>query len=312
MSALDALSVRQLEVFRTLLAEGSATATARRLGISQPAVSRTLDSLETLLGTVLFERRRGALRPTSTALAIRPQLDALFRQFEALKQSLHPLAENELRIAATPTYCAGFAQQVIASYLDHHPHISVRLDTRHSSTLHDMLLSGDLHVGISDSLGHAPEVQIEPFVRSSAVCVMPEHHPLAARAVIRAEHLAGIPLVQLPREHESRRLLDQRFAEARIPRRGDRLEVNTTFSALVAVRAGCGVAVMNAFPLLDNVLDGVVARPFHPAISYQTSFILRRDHIAYAPARDFIRHARLLVRQHPPRYGTMELASSSP
>ncbi len=58
-------SLREFEALRMLIATGTATAAARRLGISQSAVSRAITQLETRLGQVLFERRQGRMSPTA-------------------------------------------------------------------------------------------------------------------------------------------------------------------------------------------------------------------------------------------------------
>ena len=51
---LELPSLRELEVFRTTLTTGSATAAAERLGVSQPTVSRTLAQTEERMGMILF------------------------------------------------------------------------------------------------------------------------------------------------------------------------------------------------------------------------------------------------------------------
>ena len=57
------ISHRHIEVFRAVMAAGSATGAAELLHSSQPTVSRELARLETLLGYALFERSQGRLRP---------------------------------------------------------------------------------------------------------------------------------------------------------------------------------------------------------------------------------------------------------
>ena len=63
------MNFRQLEIFRAVMDTGSATAAARLLGLSQPAVSRQLMQLETEVGLDLFARERGKLIPTAHAVA---------------------------------------------------------------------------------------------------------------------------------------------------------------------------------------------------------------------------------------------------
>ncbi|HRE22024.1 MAG TPA: LysR family transcriptional regulator, partial [Rhabdaerophilum sp.] len=71
-------TLRELEVLRTLIAYGKATAAARKLGISQPAVSRAIHQLEKRTGLVLFRREGGRLVPTADALALHKESEAIF------------------------------------------------------------------------------------------------------------------------------------------------------------------------------------------------------------------------------------------
>ena len=78
------------QLYRTLLAamqEGSLSATARLLGLSQPTVGRHIDALEAALGMSLFTRSPSGLLPTETALAIRPYAERMQATAEALRRA---------------------------------------------------------------------------------------------------------------------------------------------------------------------------------------------------------------------------------
>jgi DNA-binding transcriptional LysR family regulator len=78
------------QLYRTLLAamqEGSLSATARLLGLSQPTIGRHIDALEAALGMSLFTRSPSGLLPTETALAIRPYAERMQATAEALRRA---------------------------------------------------------------------------------------------------------------------------------------------------------------------------------------------------------------------------------
>lgn len=78
------------QLYRTLLAamqEGSLSATARLLGLSQPTVGRHIDALEAALGMSLFTRSPSGLLPTETALAIRPYAERMQATADALRRA---------------------------------------------------------------------------------------------------------------------------------------------------------------------------------------------------------------------------------
>ena len=80
-------TLRELEVFRSVIRCGKTTAAARQLGISQPAVSRALAQLEARKGEMLFRRDGNRLVPTAEALALDRELEPMF---EVLARLLLP------------------------------------------------------------------------------------------------------------------------------------------------------------------------------------------------------------------------------
>jgi len=82
MNDIDKINIRRLDfglilVLRELLHQPRTTDAAQRLGLSQPAISHALSRLRDLTGDPLFIRRPNGLQPTSFALALLPQVEAL-------------------------------------------------------------------------------------------------------------------------------------------------------------------------------------------------------------------------------------------
>lgn len=89
MSDIDTNNIRRLDgslllVFRALMQHGQATAAARQLGLSQPAVSHALTRLRDILGDALFLRRPNGLVPTRRAIELLPKVEELLRLSQAL------------------------------------------------------------------------------------------------------------------------------------------------------------------------------------------------------------------------------------
>lgn len=96
-----------LTTFRHLLATGSVTATAERMRLSQPAVSRALGRLRQALGDRLFVRDGGRLLPTSRALALQPELEALMGRLDELLLTgtgFEPATSRRTFVVATADY----------------------------------------------------------------------------------------------------------------------------------------------------------------------------------------------------------------
>src|ERR1700741_3459721 len=80
---MNAIDLNLLRVFDALLEEGSVTRAGSRLGLSQSAVSHSLNRLRALLGDDLFLRTSSGIRPTARATEIGPEVHAALRQIQS-------------------------------------------------------------------------------------------------------------------------------------------------------------------------------------------------------------------------------------
>jgi DNA-binding transcriptional LysR family regulator len=285
-------SLRDLEVLRALVVARKMTAAATQLGISQPAVSRTIAMLEKRSGRALFRREGGRMMPTADALALfaetTPIFDALARldRFSWTEQTHEPL-----RVAAPATIAHHFLQNVIAGYLAAHDDETVTLEITTSPDVFAAVADRKADIGISDSVVHHPALVREPFRRSLAVCALPAGHRLAARSRIAAGDLDGENFVAFARRLTVRAMLDRIFAEAG-SRPRVRCETATIVSAVELVRAGVGLSVFNPFPVAQRPGTGVVFRPFEPELAYETAFIFAADGPSNPAARRLVDFAR--------------------
>src|ERR1700722_18831422 len=111
------LSFRMLELLRFAIETRSVTATAERLHISQPAVSKTLQQAEERLGFPLFVRERGRLVPTLDARLLLPEIVRATAAMEAVSrraEDLQSLKTGMVTLAATPVLGNTMVTQAIA------------------------------------------------------------------------------------------------------------------------------------------------------------------------------------------------------
>jgi DNA-binding transcriptional LysR family regulator len=119
--------------YRTLLAvldEGSLSAAARKLGLTQPTVGRHVEALEAELGAPLFTRSGGGLAPTDAALALRPHAEAMSAAAEALVRTASGEADavrGVVRVTASEVVGVEVLPPIFASFHEAHPQVSVEL-----------------------------------------------------------------------------------------------------------------------------------------------------------------------------------------
>jgi DNA-binding transcriptional LysR family regulator len=286
-------TLRELEVLRTLIAFRKSTAAARKLGISQPAVSRAIHQLERRTGLTLFRRESGRLIPTAEALALHQESEPIFRTFERLERvNWRPEEANPmLRIVAPPTLSHWFFHRLLADFSRKEPDTRIHIESGSGQDVITMVANGDMDLGVVDSGQPHMGVQFHVFRSSDAHAIIPAHSPLAQETEITPYHLDGVPFVALARRFPSRIQIDRLFLGADIQPKIV-IEVSTAVAAYEFVRAGMGIAVINPFPMSLRKDADVRMLPFRPTIAYETSFVLPSMTPPTAVARRFIDFVR--------------------
>jgi DNA-binding transcriptional LysR family regulator len=283
----DRPSLRELEVLRALIRSRKTTSAAASLGISQPAVSRAIASLEERVGRPLFAREGGRLIPNADAFALDEEARPIFAAMDRI--SAWPdgaMRPGMLRVAASPTLAHFLLPDVVARFQSLEPALTVHVEIGTGSMVIAAVADRIADLGLVDAPSSHPGVRAEPVREEIAHCLMRADHPLAAKPTISVTDLAGEAMIALARRFPSRIEAERLFASAGVV---PRIVAEATTSAFAAelVRRGVGVALINPFPLDCGGLGGLVARPFTPAIRYTTMLLFGVDGPASPAARRF-------------------------
>ncbi|SMF99860.1 pca operon transcription factor PcaQ [Burkholderia singularis] len=193
---------RHLQCFLAIAQFGSVQKAAQSLSITQPAVSKTIAELESILGVPLFERGRHGATPTRDGQRFLPHANACVL---ALRQGVGLLARDSGGAAATlalgmlPSVAASLAPAVLKALADAWPRAVVRITTAANAELLEHLKSGALECAIGRL--SEPErmvgLSFEHLYNEPLIAVVRAGHPLAASAA-PAERLAQYPVVLPP------------------------------------------------------------------------------------------------------------------
>ncbi|MEV1049208.1 LysR family transcriptional regulator [Streptomyces sp. NPDC049916] len=185
----------ELRHFRYLLAvaqEGTVSGAAARLGMTQPALSRAIQYVESAVGTALFERGHHGVTLTPAGQAL--YADALVVDQAArtavARASRHDLRETRLRVTAR-----GCEVDVLQHLVSHHnatrgAHVPARGDVVDGGTQLAEVRAGDTDVTIVRQPFDRRGIDTELVRSDRRVALLPSTYPLAARKVIERADLA--------------------------------------------------------------------------------------------------------------------------
>ncbi|PVZ04927.1 LysR family transcriptional regulator [Actinomycetospora cinnamomea] len=277
------VELRQLRVFLTVASELHFSRAARRLHVSQPALSQQIRALEKTLGAALFDR---SSRATELTPAGRVLLDAAPRVlFEAERaQSLVTQAANGavglLVVGSVGTALASITPRILRAMRASFPDLQLEVSQQDTAAQLVALADGRLDVGVVRAASPTATVAVEHLVSEPLLAALPGDHPLAGEDEIDPAALAEEPFVLWPRPL-GRAFFDIITAYCRDHGFSPRIvaEGADIETQLGLVAAGLGVSLQPAY-YANLRPPGVVFRPLSgevPMVSLQVAW-RRNDH----------------------------------
>lgn len=196
------LELRQLRVFLTVASELHFSRAARRLHVSQPALSQQIRALERTVGAALFDR---SSRATELTPAGRVLLDAAPRVlFEAERaQALVTQAANGavglLVVGSVGTALASVTPRILRAMREQFPDLQLEVTQQDTAAQMTALADRRLDVGLVRAATPTEAVAVEHLVSEPLLAAVPADHPLAAESTIDPADLADEPFVLWPR-----------------------------------------------------------------------------------------------------------------
>jgi LysR family transcriptional regulator, pca operon transcriptional activator len=194
------IKLRHIRTFLDIASEGTLSAVARKQGISQPALSRTLAELEDLLSAALFRREKRRLVLTPEGALFRHHASIGLQSLESGIAALHPSAlGGSIRVGILPTAAARLFPRVAVRFGEVRPETTLKIETGPHGYLLSLLRDGkiDLMIGRMPDPGEMAGLSFAHLYEEDVVLVARARHPFAERPV--AEVLARVPVI-LPSE----------------------------------------------------------------------------------------------------------------
>ena len=147
------IKLRHLDMFVTVVEQGSMAQAAEQLGTLQPVVSKAIAELEQTVGAQLFDRGPRGVTPTIYGRSLFKRSKAIFDELRTSVNELEVLADptaGELRIGSTEACAVGLTPAIIDRMARKFPRIAFEVVVADAKTLHERELRGrlvDLVVG---------------------------------------------------------------------------------------------------------------------------------------------------------------------
>ena len=310
------ITLRQLLMFRTLMETRSVTETANLIGVTQPAVSKTLAQVEAALGLELFERKRGRLRPLPNAERLHVEAGRLLRQVDVLNgvvEEMRSSIESRLSVAAIPILASTVIAAAAGRLLRTHADAQISTIAMSSDRIVDQVREHRVQLGFVHRTVDEEGIAGEIIARSEIVCVVRRDHPLARRKSISPQDLAGAPLVLLDALTPSTQIIRELFHRHGV-NPTIAVETNMSDAAQAVAQAGGGIALIDPWAMPHGVHAELAKIRLRPRIETRVSCIWSVDLPRSRLAREFLAELEagvaLLSRTNPFIHPGKEAATS--
>ena len=288
------LPLRALRGFHAIVETGSVTEAARRLGLTQPAVSRMLAQLEQQIGFELFFRDHGRLVPTQDGLLLFEEVDVSLGSVERVHSLVRDIAEyrvGHLKLVAPPSFSEGVLPDIAAAFVERFPRVRMTIDSRSIESSKAMIATRAVDGGFLKLPLDRPDLRAEKVVSSSMVCVLSDRNPLSREPLLTPTLLRDEALILLGLGRLSRAQIENAFMRAGV-RPDVRLETHTVGSACALAGRGLGIALVNEMLATPCLRPGMVMRPFEPRLVSEYAFVTSSLSAPTRLAAEFLRQTR--------------------
>ena len=293
-----------LAVVREVEKQGSLTAAAELLHVTQSALSHSMKKLEQQLGADIWLREGRSLRLTQAGQYVLALADRVLPQLELAEERLRQFARGErgtLRIGMECHPCYQWLLRVVSPYLAAWPGVDVDVKQRFQFGGIGALFGYEIDVLVTPDPLFKPGLMFEPVFDYEQVLVVAKGHPLAGVAYVKPRQLAKEVLITYPVSIERLDIYNQFLLPAGItPKRHKTIE--TTDIMLQMVAGGRGVAALPRWLAqeYESALGVVPVRLGPRGIAKQIFVGAREADTSVAYLRAFIELARLTGPAGPP------------
>ena len=257
------MDTRQLAAFCAVVERKSFSQAAERLGVTQPAVSLQVRSLEKRLGRKLLDRSGRRVEPTEAGLALYRGAQRMLALESQLIDELDAGQDGELggtlEVGASTGPGSTVVPVLLCEFQHENPGVAVSLSISDTQSVVDRVAERELELGVVGAARRHRGVVFEPFFRDEVVLACPPGHRFAGRSV-SLEELREEPLIVMQEGAGVRQVIEDelRRAGTRLRDLEPRLELGLQESVKSAVAAGHGVTFISRTGIEADLAAGTL------------------------------------------------------
>lgn len=213
------INLNQLRVFYEAARSGSFTSAAKKLYITQPAVTAQIKTFEDQCNLKLFKKKGRSLYLSDEGSALYEYTRRIFeyeKEVEDVIEEMRKLKRGILRLGTSKAYARYFMPFLISSFHEAFPHIKVHLDEGSSLDILHSLLDLKNEVAVIAKVEENPNLTFLPFKRDQLILILAPTHSLAKKKSLSVEELVHEPIIMKEMGSGTRKRVNELFSKKNV------------------------------------------------------------------------------------------------
>lgn len=256
------VGIKDLELVRFIVEDGSLTSAAHRMHVSQPAASQRLSNLQDRVGSELFVRVNGVMVPNKVGRRLASAASRIGAELSSAAVDIQRMLDqrdSRLRVTTQCYTCYRWLPFVISELRAKYPDLHIDVVPESTDSPYDGLIHDKVDIAVVSNPQRDSALQTYPLFEDELYAVMSDVNPLAARSFVTPANLARQTMVLYTGKKHA--ILEEILHPAGVsPARV--IQVRITEAIVELARSGQGIAVLSgwAFDDLDNTAGLVAVR----------------------------------------------------
>jgi DNA-binding transcriptional LysR family regulator len=289
------MNLDYLSTYLELIRLGSFSEVAKKLSLSQPAVSFQIQKLERELGVRLIDRGRRGIAMTEAGRRLLRFAELVVAERADLVRDLDQLREEvsgKIVIAASTIPGEVLLPPILGEFKAAHPAITAELEISDSLTVVSKVREGAFDIGFCGALPEEKELEYFKIAEDRIVLIVFPEHPFAKQGKISPLELENEPLILREETSGTQRTINAALARAgvEVDKHPPHLILGTHQAVVSAVEAELGIAFVSNLSVKKSLALGLVKEIAVEGVAVNRDFycVYRKERLVSRLLQEFV------------------------
>ena len=276
------IGVYELQIFLAAAEEENFSVAARKMHLSQPAISAQIQGLEQRLNAQLFQRNGKRIALTEAGHELVPfarEMVNMSSRIEEAMCSRQGIIKGHVQIGCSTSPGKYILPHLIGEFRKHYPDVKFSVQLMSRSEVEEKLLSQEIHIGVMSVASKHKEVEIWPFFDDELVLIVSTLHPWAACNEVEIKDLKDADWILREGGAATRQLILATLAEEGVPTDDLHvaMELGSVEAVEAAVEAGHGVSFVSRIAVQHGLQLGRIKTVSVKGLNVRRQILLARS-----------------------------------